>query len=376
MPLNYIKELFQPRQPAQYDPNREAMFAQLLARGQQPVDNWGSLVGNLAQSFVGSRGLKRQGEARRMEEQAMQRQQQQGLADMLGGLGVNVPPGQEEILASNPNILKEYIEQAKPPEQTAAQEPKTAKGADGYLYWVTGPNAGQRALPGVEAPEPAAPAPKQFDKPRKYTNEGGEERWITDSAQRDQAFAEGFAPFEATAQAAGQEAPSFSTVQSLRKEFSQLSGGFKKRQEGYRTVKTAGERGTAVSDHALIFAYMKTQDPDSVVRESEFEIAQALGSFPQRIAASAQQLLNGERLTEEQRKDLVETSKEIYGEAVEEQKRLRSQYEDIAKSYGMKPTQALINFIDEALSAQEQQQVPLEEQTDDELRAELARLGG
>ena len=186
--------------------------------------------------------------------------------------------------------------------EAPSPERRIVKGPDGKNYY---PDTGERVLPNVE--KPAAPAP------------------------------------------ATPKGPDVKGETGLRKEYTAASQDFKKRQDGYRTVKSAGARGTAVSDHALIFAYMKTQDPTSVVRESEFEIAQSLGSFPQRIQASAQKVINGERLTPEQRKDLIGTSKEIHMANVDAQRNLRSQYVGIADSYNFNADRSLIDFIDDGL---------------------------
>ena len=73
MPLGrQLSKLFNPGPAASYDPNREALFAQLLSSGAAPTNDVGSAIGNLAQFFVGSRGLKKQGQARdiAMDEQA------------------------------------------------------------------------------------------------------------------------------------------------------------------------------------------------------------------------------------------------------------------------------------------------------------------
>ena len=101
---------------SRYNPNREAMFAQLLSSGSGGANDWGQMIGNLAKVFVGSRGLKKQGRLR-MEEQeqsrmAEQQQKQQGresLAQLLSGLGINVDPAGAGVLGDNSKICLERV---------------------------------------------------------------------------------------------------------------------------------------------------------------------------------------------------------------------------------------------------------------------------
>ena len=121
----------------------------------------------------------------------------------------------------------------------------------------------------------------------------------------------------------------------------------------------------------LIFAYMKTQDPTSVVRESEFEIAQSLGSFPQRIQASVSKVIDGQRLTPPQRQDLIDTSKEIHMANVDAQRNLRSQYVGIADSYNFDSDRSLIDFIDEGLLDDIAGPNPVADMSDEDLKKAL-----
>ena len=49
MPLGrQLSKLFNPGPSKSYDPNREALFAQLLSSGAAPTNDVGSAIGNLA----------------------------------------------------------------------------------------------------------------------------------------------------------------------------------------------------------------------------------------------------------------------------------------------------------------------------------------
>ena len=167
MPLGrQLSKIFNPGPAKSYDPNREALFAQLLSSGSGQPRSMGSAIGDIAKFFVGSRGLKKQGQARDIEmgEQAAmeadkQAQQSEALARLMSGLGIDVDSAEAGILQQNPNIMGEVMQRTRPEKPKEAAEPKTLKAADGNTYWITGENAGKRVVPGADAPE--APPPKR-----------------------------------------------------------------------------------------------------------------------------------------------------------------------------------------------------------------------
>ena len=124
---------------------------------------------------------------------------------------------------------------------------------------------------------------------RKYdTGPEGRKRYIDDG--------ELVFPGVETPEQAPKEIKPAEKIQDIRKEFSTESKTFTKTQDGFRRLLSASKEDSASGDHAMIFSYMKTLDPESVVRESEFDIAASLGSMPQRLRAKAEQVISGERL--------------------------------------------------------------------------------
>jgi hypothetical protein len=65
------------------------------------------------------------------------------------------------------------------------------------------------------------------------------------------------------------------------------------------------EDGTGQSDMAIIFNFMKTIDPDSVVRESEFRAAGKTGSLPQNIQVWFNKIITGEKLSPPMRQNFL-----------------------------------------------------------------------
>jgi len=83
-------------------------------------------------------------------------------------------------------------------------------------------------------------------------------------------------------------------------------------RDSYDRVLASAENPSAAGDLALIFNYMKTLDPDSVVRESEFATAAASGAYGERLKAAGEKVLKGKRLSNEMRNDFVDRAKRLY----------------------------------------------------------------
>ena len=75
------------------------------------------------------------------------------------------------------------------------------------------------------------------------------------------------------------------------------------------TARINGEvfnmRGQGAADMALIFSFMKMQDPRSTVRESEFEMAASTGGLSKDIQNKVSKIIAGDRLSAQERKSLM-----------------------------------------------------------------------
>ncbi|MEM8794093.1 MAG: hypothetical protein AAGE61_00895 [Pseudomonadota bacterium] len=113
--------------------------------------------------------------------------------------------------------------------------------------------------------------------------------------------------------------PDFKTQQDLRKEYDGINTvkSFRDQTQAYQRVLSSAHEPSAAGDMALIFNFMKVLDPSSVVRESEFATAAAAGSFGQRIQSSVNQVLSGQRLSNQQRRDFVNRAGKLYSGAAE-----------------------------------------------------------
>ena len=216
MPLGrQLAKIFNPGPAASYDPQREALFAQLLSSGAAPTNDIGSAIGGLAKFFVGTRGLKKQGKARdiEMSEQAAmeaeeQARQSQALAETMAGWGVNPD-------LPDSKVRDEAIFRSRPQEPQAAPVSPDASKA----VYLTNPDTGETRpvfnqndmqaawSEGFRKPVEEPEAPRSFDKAREYRNAAGDVQWITNEAQRTEALGGGFAPYTAPKPAAAAKPP-------------------------------------------------------------------------------------------------------------------------------------------------------------------------
>ena len=139
----------------------------------------------------------------------------------------------------------------------------------------------------------------------------------------------------------------FKAENDLRDEHQKLSGTFIDVRDAYGRILSNAEKQTAASDLSLIFNYMKMLDPGSVVREGEFANAQNSAGVPDRIRSRYNNVLKGERLAENTRKDFIETAQRLYQTQLSGQTLLDKNYENLSNTYGLNPKNVVLNFTSE-----------------------------
>jgi len=140
---------------------------------------------------------------------------------------------------------------------------------------------------------------------------------------------------------------------TLRKEFSSLSGEFIKVRDAFQRVEAAGKSPSAAGDLALIFNYMKMLDPGSTVREGEFANAQNSGGITDRVRAMYNSLISGQRLSEAQRADFLDRSKSLLTAAQGGQKKLVSEFSRLAERRGVNAEDVIVDFLFRGTEQQE-----------------------
>jgi hypothetical protein len=129
----------------------------------------------------------------------------------------------------------------------------------------------------------------------------------------------------------------FTQENQLRTQFDGMAKEFIGTRDAYKRIKSATSNVSPAGDLALIYNYMKMLDPGSTVRESEFATAAAAGSYGDRFKGAAEKLISGKRLSDDQRKDFMNSTEELYTQQRESFGQLKDKYSKIATEYGLSP---------------------------------------
>lgn len=155
------------------------------------------------------------------------------------------------------------------------------------------------------------------------------------------AFAESRA---AEAEAEGLNKEQIGLEQSLRKEFVDSAKQFETIRDSYGRIIASADEPSAAGDLSLIFNYMKMLDPGSVVRESEFANAAAAGSYGERIQGFVNQVLTGQRLSDNVRADFVDRANSLYDATSGQHSQRVSEYTRLAQNAGLDPNNIVIDL--------------------------------
>lgn len=138
----------------------------------------------------------------------------------------------------------------------------------------------------------------------------------------------------------------FKKQTDIRKEYDKASNDTFEAIRGFKKVENAAnsKNPTGAEDVALVFGFMKTIDPESVVREGEFATAENTSGVPDRVRVAYNKLLNGDRLSPEQRSNFVSAARNQLRGQLELQKLTDDRYADIAQSGGL-DVERIINPI-------------------------------
>lgn len=121
----------------------------------------------------------------------------------------------------------------------------------------------------------------------------------------------GFQNGEAVTQFEFDPEANFGDATALRKEFDSAVADVDDAVDAFTQLQAVGSQAnpTAQDDIALVFAFMKSVDPTSSVREGEFATASNAGGIDARLRNMVNNVISGERLTPEQRANLVQTAR-------------------------------------------------------------------
>lgn len=130
----------------------------------------------------------------------------------------------------------------------------------------------------------------------------------------------------------------FDMETKLNQKYVDRTKAFSESKSHFSKLKASADDDTGAGDVAMIFSFMKMLDPGSVVRESEFAIAENTAGLFGRLETIYPKLLEGERLTDSQRKNFVRLA-DLYMESTEDlEKTVRSDLQRFVDSYNLNPT--------------------------------------
>lgn len=95
---------------------------------------------------------------------------------------------------------------------------------------------------------------------------------------------------------------------------------------------------TPSDDIALVYSFMKTLDPTSTVGPTEYATASKAGGVPEAIRNTYNRLKDGEFLTDEQRRNFIDTARKNYLGIAKESEAVASRYRLMAKDRGIPET--------------------------------------
>lgn len=130
----------------------------------------------------------------------------------------------------------------------------------------------------------------------------------------------------------------FTRANVLRDEYTAQTKDFGTVRASYDTIQAVASEPSAAGDISLITAYMRMLDPQSTVREGEFNTAQYAASVPNQLRGAYNKLLSGERLAPEQRADFVKQAKNMLASREKQAKESRKKYSTLAKKFKVDPS--------------------------------------
>jgi hypothetical protein len=119
---------------------------------------------------------------------------------------------------------------------------------------------------------------------------------------------------------------------SFRKEFKQLQV-YKNTDQRYTSLNNliaAAAEDSAAGDVAFIFDFMRMVDPNSVVKEGEFQLAENAAPIMFKLNRLLNKAKTGERLSTEQRAEFLSTARNIFDKSLEIYRDTEKEYRRIA----------------------------------------------
>lgn len=137
----------------------------------------------------------------------------------------------------------------------------------------------------------------------------------------------------------------FGNERDLRKDYYGASDvkQYQLIRNAYERVRENALTQSGPGDIGLIFAFMKMQDPTSVVRESEFATAENAGGVGESMRNLYNRVLNGERLSPEMKVEFVRAAEQLYSATASNLTNFNDQYGGILDNWQVSRDNVIIS---------------------------------
>jgi len=142
----------------------------------------------------------------------------------------------------------------------------------------------------------------------------------------------------------------FTQESALRDDYTKQSEPFIAVRDAYANLRTAYDQATANPDQAgaadiqMVFAFMKSQDPKSTVREGEYATAQNSAGVPERVRQIWNKLQDGDSLSQVQRNSFLNLGEKNYKQYKAQHEELTTNFRKLAENYKVNPDNVLLNY--------------------------------
>jgi hypothetical protein len=132
-------------------------------------------------------------------------------------------------------------------------------------------------------------------------------------------------------------------MRGITNDFNAQTADAQKVAKTYKVMENAVQNPSVAGDVSLVFNYFKTIDPQSTVREGEYDTIINATSVPDRIKNYARGLRTGQKLTDGQRQDLLNTARQNVLSLVPQVENTVNNYRGFVSSLGKDPDKTIRN---------------------------------
>ena len=131
---------------------------------------------------------------------------------------------------------------------------------------------------------------------------------------------------------------------SMRDDFRQESKNYLVMRDGFQRVRASAASNSGPGDLSMLYGFMKLLDPNSVVRETEFQMASSAGSIPERMRGAWLRVINGQRLDPDVKAEFLKEAESINRQNQADHTKMSGTYRRIAERGGLNPENVVVDY--------------------------------